>query len=114
MADLDYQALATTERDLLILILQRQDTIMAQIADIKAELETTKTELATALAAIKSVLDTTATQQAQIDGLTKQVSDLKAGDVLTQQQIDDLATTADAVKTGADSVLAAVQPPSPT
>ena len=83
---------------------------MSKIDDIKEDLATVSADLA----AIKANVGTTiAGQQTQIADLKAQIEALTAGDVLTQKQLDDLVTAAEAVKVSADETLAAVTPAAP-
>ncbi len=81
---------------------------MSKIDDIAADLTQTSADLA----AIKTgIANLSGPLQAQIADLQAQVAALVAGDVLTESQLDALVTSAEAVKTSADEVLAVVTPP---
>ncbi len=81
---------------------------MSKIDDIADDLAQTSADLA----AIKTgIANLSGPLQAQIADLQAQVAALIAGNVLTEDQLSGLVTTAEAVKVSADEVLATVTPP---
>jgi len=93
---------------------RKLDHLLAHVEQIMSKIDEIREDLATItadLADIKTSVGTTITaQQAQIVDLQTQIAALKAGDVLTEQQLSDLVAAAEAVKVSADETLAAVKP----
>ncbi len=100
---------AASARELLFLLLERQDVIMSAIDDIKEDLEAAKVDLSDIKAAVTVTVHDL---QAKVSELTDQVTALKAGDELTAQQLAGLVQTADDVRVSAEDILGVVIPPS--